>query len=289
MDGVHPILPQEVMYAAAAAPAPAPADACCSTETAPAGPSQEEQERIAREEAEARDKSSRRISVALYIEAILSAQDRIAKIRADRAERERFEFEYAVHENAQREARELEAQMQPGGGDAAPAPVSEGPAPIMEEVAEMPAVPAVPANVTAIARFSYNKGEGNEIDMAVGDTIVDIIKTEFGWYHGTNTSSGLAGLFPANYVEEQIPQVVPAPEEAPVEQQPQIQEEAIPRAKIVAIAKYDFPASESNEISFIKGDIIQDLYVSPTGCSPPPPRLPSGLPRFASCSNNGWY
>ncbi|KAF9362813.1 hypothetical protein BGX34_005444 [Mortierella sp. NVP85] len=254
MDGVHPILPQEVI-SAASVPAPVTVDASCGTEAAPAaGPSQEEQERIAREEAEARDKSSRRISVALYIEAILSAQDRIAKIKADRAERDRFEFEYAVHENAQREARELEAQMQAGAASAAPAPVTE-------EVAEVPPVPAVPANVTAIARFPYNKGEGNEIDMAVGDTIVDIIKTEFGWYYGTNTSTGLAGLFPANYVEEQIPQeATPAPEEVPSEQ-PQIQEEAIPRAKIVAIAKYDFPASEANEISFNKGDIIQDLYV----------------------------
>lgn len=53
---------------------------------------------------------------------------------------------------------------------------------------------------SAVAEFSYEKDEDNEISFAEGDLITDIEFVDESWWSGRNSKSGEVGLFPANYV-----------------------------------------------------------------------------------------
>lgn len=53
----------------------------------------------------------------------------------------------------------------------------------------------------AIAEFTYEKDEDNEIAFEEGDLIIDIEFVDENWWSGKHSSTGEIGLFPANYVK----------------------------------------------------------------------------------------
>ncbi|KAJ3315811.1 hypothetical protein HDV04_000018 [Boothiomyces sp. JEL0838] len=117
------------------------------------------------------------------------------------------------------------------------------------------------AGLQAVALYDYTPDESNEIPLAEGEIIKNILEIDEGWWQGTN-SHGQTGLFPANYVEvtQAAPQPVSLPprepEHVPAPAPPPVQ--AVPAQK-QAIALYDYDAAEPNELTFVTDDVITNI------------------------------
>lgn len=55
----------------------------------------------------------------------------------------------------------------------------------------------------AVAEFSYERDEDNEIEFEEGERIIDIEFVDDNWWSGKRAKTGEVGLFPANYVKLQ--------------------------------------------------------------------------------------
>lgn len=70
-------------------------------------------------------------------------------------------------------------------------------------VVQPPAAETTAATITAQAVYEYAKTDDDELEIQVGDLIINVNKLDEGWWFGENARSGLSGLFPSNHVEEQ--------------------------------------------------------------------------------------
>ncbi|ODV95038.1 hypothetical protein PACTADRAFT_50862 [Pachysolen tannophilus NRRL Y-2460] len=104
----------------------------------------------------------------------------------------------------------------------------------------------------AIAEYSYDKDEDNEISFEEGELIVNIVFADEDWWKGTN-SKGETGLFPSSYVK--LADAESAKEEPKTEES---HEPGVSSGKD-AIADYDYDATEDNELTFKEGDLITDI------------------------------
>ncbi|CAG8566971.1 10039_t:CDS:10 [Acaulospora morrowiae] len=111
----------------------------------------------------------------------------------------------------------------------------------------------------ARALYEYDAAEDNEMSLVEGEIIKDIVQLDEGWWQGTSEDGTRSGLFPANFVELIEAEIQNPEEETELELEPEPQEtheqSALPSAKAV----YDYEAGESNEISFVEGDIITNI------------------------------
>lgn len=57
---------------------------------------------------------------------------------------------------------------------------------------------------TATCIFDHPAEEDDELTMQVGDSILVMEKDAEGWWMGQNTRTGASGLFPYNYVKENM-------------------------------------------------------------------------------------
>ncbi|CAJ0638876.1 1110_t:CDS:2 [Entrophospora sp. SA101] len=97
-----------------------------------------------------------------------------------------------------------------------------------------------------------------------GEIIKDILKLDEGWWQGVSEDETRSGLFPANYVEvieddpEPVQEFIRKPD---AEQQDAIDENGqnVQSSMYSAIAQYVYEAGESNEISFVEGDLITNI------------------------------
>eukprot|EP00912_Choanoflagellata_sp_UC4_P001893 UC4_evm1s1213 len=89
-----------------------------------------------------------------------------------------------------------------------------------------------------VVQWSRDAADDTEIDVRVGDVIIDVESVEEGWAVGRNERTGARGLIPSNYMEARL---IPAVE--------------------LLIAQFDFPGKEEGEISLVDGDIISNAFV----------------------------
>ncbi|KAJ3320024.1 hypothetical protein HDV06_005758 [Boothiomyces sp. JEL0866] len=122
---------------------------------------------------------------------------------------------------------------------------------------------SAPAGLQAIALYDYAPDESNEIPLAEGERITNILEIDEGWWQGTN-SHGQTGLFPANYVEvtqaapTQHVAALPPRQPEPAAPVPPVQQ-SDPAPKNSAVALYDYDAAEPNELTFVTDDVITNI------------------------------
>nr|CAG8527517.1 407_t:CDS:10 [Entrophospora candida]CAG8539087.1 1518_t:CDS:10 [Entrophospora candida] len=112
--------------------------------------------------------------------------------------------------------------------------------------------------------FSYDADDSNEMTLFEGEIIKDILKLDEGWWQGVSEDETRSGLFPANYVEiieddpDPVQEFIQKPD---AEQQDAIDENGqnVQSSMYSAIAQYVYEAGESNEISFVEGDLITNI------------------------------
>ena len=128
----------------------------------------------------------------------------------------------------------------------------------------------------ALIQFDYEKAEGNEIDLVEGEYVTNIEMVDEDWWMGQN-SKGETGLFPSNYVElveephEGHPSAMEKTKETtttmhqaqPISPPPSAAQETHhsgnANKRSTATALYDYEAAESNELSFVEGDLITGI------------------------------
>ncbi|KAJ3067008.1 hypothetical protein HDU98_009761 [Podochytrium sp. JEL0797] len=179
-------------------------------------------------------------------------EDRVAaekerREREDRELRERAEVEQRERDAREKREAEEKEERQIAAAFAASATIATPPPP--------PAAAAAGhVGISAHAIYQYDAQESNEISFFEGELIIEIEKSDEGWWQGKN-SAGHVGLFPSTYVEEvsattAAPFAIPPPPAPPA---PVVSEQ------IEAIALYDYEATEPNEISFASGERITNI------------------------------
>jgi len=98
-----------------------------------------------------------------------------------------------------------------------------------------------------VALFSYDATEENELTFVEGDFITLIEENESGWWKGRLNSTGVEGLFPSNFVEEN------AGAAQPVASAVKLSSSEI---KAEYIALYDYDAEDNTEISIKENDLL---------------------------------
>ncbi|KAJ1547153.1 hypothetical protein HK096_004144 [Nowakowskiella sp. JEL0078] len=119
-----------------------------------------------------------------------------------------------------------------------------------------PGIPSRPVikSVSGKALYDYVADDETEINLFENEIIIDIKKVDDGWSEGVN-SKGEKGLFPTSYIEE-IEISAPISKKADTIPVPEIRPVLV---SVNGIALYDYVAEESNEISFVEDEIIQDI------------------------------
>lgn len=141
-----------------------------------------------------------------------------------------------------------------------------------EEVASSTPVPTLPTRSepalattkknSAVAEYTYEKDEDNEIGFEEGDLIIEIEFVDEDWWSGKHSKSGEVGLFPSSYVslkeESEVKESTPAPA-LPSRSEPEPEPEPVKSDKPSATAEYDYEKDEENEIGFSEGDVITEI------------------------------
>jgi hypothetical protein len=113
----------------------------------------------------------------------------------------------------------------------------------------------------AIAQYSYEKAEDNELELREGEQVTDIDMVDEDWWMGKN-ERGETGLFPSNYVElveDRGHAEKSAAHEAEEHVAPAAPAGAAVGAGVTATAIYDYEAAEDNELTFAEHDKITNV------------------------------
>ncbi|XP_055080505.1 SH3 domain-containing protein 19-like isoform X3 [Periophthalmus magnuspinnatus] len=103
------------------------------------------------------------------------------------------------------------------------------------------------SGLTVEALFDFSPENPDELSLKAGDVVTQVEQVDSQWYRGT--CSGSTGFFPINYVRI-------------LENSPQWSDRNVqkPSAKVSGprcVARFDFEAESSDELSFSEGDVIQ--------------------------------
>ncbi|KAG2057588.1 hypothetical protein BDR06DRAFT_951787 [Suillus hirtellus] len=155
-----------------------------------------------------------------------------------------------------------------------PPPLPPPPPPVaqMQALSVEPEPESAPVGqgICAVVLYEYEATEDNEMNLEEGELIEQIEQIDEGWWSGVSQGGQKSGLFPANYVEiveqseeDALPPPPPPPPSPPApaalpapEPEPEV---SAADEGIVAVALYDYEASEDNEISFVVGDKIVEI------------------------------
>ncbi|XP_062864377.1 SH3 domain-containing protein 19 [Trichomycterus rosablanca] len=105
------------------------------------------------------------------------------------------------------------------------------------------------------ALYDFTPEGPGELGLRAGDIITDVEQLDSEWYLGT--CRGMTGFFPINYVKplSGSPAPPPSPTPAPAPAKPAAHNVRGPRC----VARFDFEADESSELSFTEGEVIRLL------------------------------
>lgn len=158
---------------------------------------------------------------------------------------------------------EPEVEEEPETEPEAPAP------PLAPRPAAVP--PVEKKAPSAVAEYTYEKDEDNEIGFEEGDLIIEIDFVDDDWWSGKHSKSGEIGLFPSSYVvlQELDSSSAPTATESPAPAASEPPAPALPtRTAVVAepesskpsaVAEFTYEKDEDNEIGFEEGDEIVEI------------------------------
>lgn len=107
-------------------------------------------------------------------------------------------------------------------------------------------------NIKAVAKFSYDGKQEDELSLRKGDNVIVMEKEADGWWRGR--SGTRIGWFPFNYVEEISEEFTP---------QPELESSSAKSFICGVIALYSFNSGNPEELPFEKGDLM-DIIDQPT-------------------------
>lgn len=165
---------------------------------------------------------------------------------------------------------------------AAVAPPAAAPEPEAPPAAPEPAPPAAGGDVW-VAEYDYTAADEDELTFVEGDKFTSWEEVDEGWSKVTN-ANGDRGMVPANYIvksegdaaalpaaePEPVAEPEPEPEaepEAPAPAEPEPAAEAPAEAVQRWKAEYDYTAADSDELSFVEGDVFINIKTVDEGWS----------------------